>query len=331
MKKATYFLAAFLIASAVLLSGFSTRSTDNGPVAKNLDEFELLVTYLEQNGNFINTKAPTLILANEVRKNLKNQKYHIIDIRSESWFDYGHIRNAHNVQPANLLNYFENKIDPKSYDKIVLICYSGQSAAYYTSLLRLAGYDNVYSMKWGMSSWRADFAENSWLKNVSNNLSGKLETKPNTKLPSGGHPEINTGKTTGKDILHARLEELFKTPYKESIVKCMDIYNKPSDCYIITCCPEELYEYGHLPGTVKYDLHSFSSDKDLYTLPADRKVVVYDETGQGGAYLTAYLNLLGYKTGNIAYGANAFMNKDLKAKGWDAFSKKQVNMYPVIE
>jgi hypothetical protein len=45
----------------------------------------------------------------------------------------------------------------------------------------------------------------------------------------------------------------------------------------------------------------------------------------------AYLNLLGYDTGNIAYGANSFMNKTLKEKNWDAFTKKEVNMYPVIE
>ena len=80
---------------------------------------------------------------------MKDSKFHIIDIRSDSWFEYGHIKGAANVKSADLLTYFESTINPADFDKIVLVCYSGQSAAYYSSLIRIAGYDNVYSMKWG--------------------------------------------------------------------------------------------------------------------------------------------------------------------------------------
>jgi rhodanese-related sulfurtransferase len=331
MKKLSFYLIALLITLSATLSSFSVKENPVKRSANNLDEFEVLVNYLENNGNYINTAAPSLLSPGEVKKNTKNQKYHIIDIRSDSWFEYGHIKNAHNVKPSELLNYFENKIEPTNYDKIVLVCYSGQSAAYYTSLLRLAGYDNTYSMKWGMSSWRADFAEKSWTKYVKADHSDKLETKENTKLPKGNHPVLNTGKTDPKDILRARLEERFATPYRESIVKCTDVFENPGNYYTINCCPEEVYKLGHLPGAVHYDPHSLSADKDLYTLPADKKVVVYDLTGQGSAYIVAYLNVLGYQGGNIGYGANSFMNKELKAKGLDAFSKKQINMYPVVE
>ena len=101
--------------------------------------------------------------------------------------------------------------------------------------------------------------------------------------------------------------------------------------YTINYCSEEVYKLGHLPGAVHYNPHSLSTNQDLYTLPADKKVVAYDQTGQGSAYIVAYLKVLGYQAGNIGYGANSFMNKELKAKGLDAFSKKQINMYPVVE
>lgn len=331
MKKINFYLIALLITLSVSLSSFSVKENPIKDSLNNPDEFEVLVNYLESNGNYINTDAPSLLPPAEVKKNIKNQKYHIIDIRSDSWFEYGHIKNAHNVKPSELLNYFENKIEPTNYDKIVLVCYSGQSAAYYTSLLRLAGYDNVYSMKWGMSSWRADFADQAWIKNIKIDLSDKLETKVNQKLPKGSHPVLNTGKTEPKDILRARLEKLFATPYKEFIVKSKDIIENPGNYYIVNTGPEELYKLGHLPGAVLYNPHSFSVNQDLYTLPADKKVVVYDETGLGSAYIVAYLNVLGYQTGNVGYGANSFMNKLLKSKGMDAFTKKQVNMYPVVE
>ncbi len=35
--------------------------------------------------------------------------------------------------------------------------------------------------------------------------------------------------------------------------------------------------------------------------------------------------------GNIAYGENGFMNETLQDKGWDAFTKKEINMFPVVE
>ncbi|GAH05127.1 unnamed protein product, partial [marine sediment metagenome] len=168
MKKLSIFLVAILISTAALLSSFTNKydSTSLNPP----NEFETLLNYFEANGNFINTGASTAIInADEVKKNMKNPKYHVIDIRSDSWFEYGHIKGASNVKSADLPAYFENKINPVDYEKIVLVCYSGQSAAYYASLLRLSGYGNIYSMKWGMSSWRVDFADNSWNKNITNN------------------------------------------------------------------------------------------------------------------------------------------------------------------
>ena len=35
--------------------------------------------------------------------------------------------------------------------------------------------------------------------------------------------------------------------------------------------------------------------------------------------------------GNVGYGANSFMHKTLKDNDWGAFTKKDVNMFPVIE
>ena len=330
MKKATPFFILLFLATT-LLSGF--KNTEQKQPINPPSEFELLVQYLEKNGNFINSElAPALIPASEVKDNFKNSKYLVLDIRSESWFEYGHIKNAKNVKAESLLNYFENSIDPKSFDKIIIVCYSGQSAAYYTSLLRLAGYDNVYNMKWGMSSWRLDFAEKSWEKNITNVYADKLETTENAKAAIGTYPVLNTGKTEAKDILKVQLEKAFAIPYKESILKSEDVLKDPSNYYIVNYWTKDKYSNGHIPGAIQYQPNeSLASTTYLNTLPASKKIAVYEATGQSAAYVVAYLNVLGYDTGNIAYGANSFMNKVLKEKDWDAFSKKEINMYPVIE
>ena len=332
MKKLSFLLIAILISTTVFSNSFTHKNIDSLSI-NSQDEFEILLNYFETNNNFINSDAtPAIINADEVKKNLKNSKYYLIDVRSESWFEYGHIKGAVNVKSTDLLTHFENKINPKDYDKIVLICYSGQSAAYFTSLLRLAGYDNVYNMKWGMSSWRVDFAENSWLKNVKNDFAGKLETNENAKPEKGTHPTLSTGKTAVKDILKARLEKAFAIPYKGYIIKSTDVFENPTNYYVVNYWDQDKYNNGHIPSAVFYQSNtSLSSTTYLYTLPVDKKIAIYDATGQSTAYVVAYLNLLGYDTGNIAYGANSFMNKTLKEKKWNAFTKKEVNMYPVIE
>ena len=330
MKKLASYLVVLFIATMFLNSHsiIGQNSLDN-PVS----EFEILVQYLESNDNFINSEAaPAIVNADEVKKNLKNPKYHIIDIRTESWFEYGHLKNANNIKAENLLDYFENKIKPADYDKIVLICYSGQSAAYFTSLLRLAGFDNVYNMKWGMSSWRVDFADNSWNKNIKNAYADKLEVKDNLMPEKGNYPVLSTGKTDSKDILRVRLEKAFATPYKEHIIKFPDVFENPNDYYIVNYWNQDKYVSGHIPSAIQYQPNSsLSSTTFLSTLPIDKKIAVYCSTGQNAAYVVAYLNILGYDTGNIAYGANSFMNKTLNTKKWDGFSKKEINMFPVIE
>jgi rhodanese-related sulfurtransferase len=334
MKKRSFVTFVMLLAIYVSFSSFKgIHETQPVSDPTPADEFEVLLNYLETNRNFINSEAaPALVPAAEVKKNLKNDKYHIIDIRSASWFEYGHVKNAANVVPAELLSYFENSITPTDYDKIVLVCYSGQSAAYYSSLLRIAGYDNVHSMNYGMSSWRVDFAENSWLKNTSSDFEGKTETAANAKGAKGATPQLNTGKTDGEAILRARLEKAFATPYKESIAKSADVFANPADLYIVDYNSSDRYNKAHIPQAVNYEPRtSLSSASDLLTLPADKKIVVCGATGQDAAYVVAYLDILGYDASNIAYGANSFMHKTLKDNNWEAFTKKDVNMYPVIE
>ena len=163
MKTTFLYLFVFLIPATFMISGFANRTNPKDPVPSNASETKILIDYLEANGNFINSKtSESLVTPDEVKKNLKNEKYLLIDIRTKTWFDYGHIKGAVNVDPVTFLSHFQTQITPGNFEKIVIICYSGQSAAYYTSLLRMAGYNNVYSMKWGMSSWRQDFAENAW-------------------------------------------------------------------------------------------------------------------------------------------------------------------------
>jgi rhodanese-related sulfurtransferase len=329
MKKTTLYLVLFLTVTT-LFSSFKIT-----PENLNTDpsEFEMLVQYLESNGNYINSElAPSIILAPEIKDNLKNDKYLTIDIRSSDWFDYGHIKNSVNVEGPELLNYFETEIDPTTFEKITIVCYSGQSASYYASLLRLYGFDNVYSLKWGMSSWAAEFASTIWDKNSKDQFTDQLETTSNSKPEKGATPAISTGNTAGEEILKARIREAFEKPYKDYIVKAELAFETPSEYFIVNYTPEEHYKAGHVIGAIQYQPGtSLSSETNLYTLPTDKKILVNCDTGLSSAYVVAYLQVLGYDVYNLAYGSNSYMNSILVKNNWNGWSAEEIKNYQVVE
>lgn len=333
MKLFRVFVWSFVALSIVLFSscGSSEQPKEKEvkkEVVKAVDETAVLVEYLEKNGNFVNNKrVPTMIKSSDVQANL-NGNYHLIDIRKAGDFAQGHIDGAVNLKMNELLDYFENKIQPASFEKIVMICYSGQAASYATMVLQLLGYDNVYAMKWGMSSWAEDFAAEKWLKKISNKYADKLETTANEKNEKSSLPKLTTGKTTGKEILRERAKNVLGAGFKPVTVPVDKVFENHNDYYIINYWPKEKYDAGHLPGAVQYDpKKSLGTDTYLTTLPKNKTIVTYCYTGQHSAFVTAFLKTLGYDAKSLVYGANSFMNDVLKEKEWHAFSKKQIHNY----
>jgi rhodanese-related sulfurtransferase len=46
----------------------------------------------------------------------------------------------------------------------------------------------------------------------------------------------------------------------------------------------------------------------LFTIPTDREIIIYSYNGQRSAYITAYLNLLGYNARFISFGAHSMLS-----------------------
>lgn len=324
MRKLSHLLFAFIITTTAIFSGYQMQ-------AQTSDEFKILVDYLEANGNYINTDAPSIVNATEIKENLKNSKYLVIDIRKDTDFDKGHIKGAINVKSENLVKYFDKKIKPENFDKITIVCYSGQSASYYSAVLRLMGHKNVYALKWGMSSWAKNFAQNVWIKNTTNNFADKLEAKSNPMPVKGSTPSLTTGKSDAKEILRTRGEYAIGTVYKDFITKAEDVFANPENYYIVNYWNEEMYNNGHIPSSISYEpKKSLNLNEDLTTLPKDKRIVVWCATGQTSAHVVAYLHILGYNVGNLAYGANGFMNDVLvkKGEGWNGFTEKEIQNFP---
>jgi rhodanese-related sulfurtransferase len=301
---------------------------------KVVNEAEVLAEYLESTDSplmkdYINTDCPSIIGATELRTLNTAGEAYIIDIRAAADYETGHIPNAVNVAAADILSHIES-INTGDYTKIAVVCYSGQTAGWATSILRIMGYENVFSLKWGMSSWHDDFA-NPWKNAIAtgNLYASQFTSDATAKAPQGDLPELNTGFDNGQDILEARVQDLLTEGYGPARVSNADVFANLDDYYIVNYWPADQYaDPGHIPGAIQYTpKQTLKLDVDLKTLPTDKPVVVYCYTGQTSSFVTAYLRLLGYDAKSLLFGANAMIYDMMVAKEMTTFSESQIMGY----
>jgi rhodanese-related sulfurtransferase len=292
-----------------------------------------LLKYLEESGDYVNGRNfPSLIKAAAVFKELEGNTK-IIDLREPAAFAKGHIKGAVNVEFSKIPDFFSNAIKPFEFEKIVVVCNSGQYSSYVTSLLRLMGYGNVYAMRWGMSGWNKDFARDNWLKAVSDQFEGKLETAENERAILADFPKLNTAKTTGEEIMMARFNQLFAEGIAGAFITSEKVFEHSQDYYTINFERKDKYDAGHIPGAVRYKTNgTLGIVAEMQSIPTNREVAIYCGTGHNSGFVTAYLRLFGYNAKTVLYGNNAFMHskmlKDKSLLSWLPFSESEIENFP---
>jgi rhodanese-related sulfurtransferase len=314
----------------------TVASTEQQTVVAVNDESQKLLKYLEQSGDYVNGRNfPSLIKASAVLKELDG-KIKIVDLRNPEAFAKGHIKGAVNVEFSQIPDYFTHVIKPFEFDKIVMVCYAGQIASYTTSLLRLMGYGNVYALRWGMSGWNKDFATDSWLKGISDKYESNLETAENGRAPLSDFPLMNTGKSTGEEILTARFNNLFAAGYNDAFITADKVFEQPQSFYTVNFERKDKYDAGHIPGAVRYKTNgTLGIVPEMESIPTGKEVVVYCGTGHNSGFVTAYLRLFGYSAKTLMYGNNAFMHskmiKDKALLSWLPFTEADIENFPYVK
>jgi rhodanese-related sulfurtransferase len=327
MKKRNVLLMLILITALIANYGCNGKQSEE---QKTEDVFDILISYFENHNDFINSKeAPAAVNAAEVYMKL-NSNIHIIDVRTPEEYAQGRVPGAVNVELPDILDYFENRIAPSSYDSIFLFSKDHQESMIANAALRLLGYNNVFNVRWGMASWNSQFAQ-VWENAISSKFSNTLTTEPFPKAHSGAYPTITSAYHKPYDILRERVQMLLHTPYQQFFVTASHVLENPDQYYLINYWKEEEYNIGHLPGAVHYEpKKSLTRETALSTLPVNKTIVFYCYSNSTTPILTAYLYLLGYDVKNISYGTNSFMYDVLKERiGKSFFSGNVVNEYPV--
>jgi rhodanese-related sulfurtransferase len=328
MKNKLAHLLYFLLISSVLFvyTGCSEDSTTD-PI-QTVNESEELLKYLEANGDFLNTACPAMTSATELYTAMQASKdWAVIDVRSEADFNAGHIQGAVHVPLTNLVNYYKtNNLQTK--EKVVIACYTGQSAGWGSAVLRMLGYNNVFDLKYGMSSWNNHFA-NSWRNNIGNGRAAQFVTTNFPKPAAGALPTLSTGKTSGADILEARVQALLAEGFSSASITQSALFQNTGNYFIANYWSVEHYNAGHIDGAVQYtpkvDLKLAANIK---TLPKDRTIVVYCYTGQTSAHVAAILRALGYDAKSLSFGVNGMNYDNMPGTKW---TESEVNDYPFVQ
>ena len=344
MRTINQIIAAVLLSVLVACSGGNKPKQAESVASAEIksatveinDEAQKLLKYLEESGDYVNGRNfPSLIKASAVNEELAGN-IKIIDLRSPEAFAKGHIKGAVNVEFSKIPDYFSNVIKPFEFDKIVMVCKSGQTSSYATSLLRLMGYGNMYAMRWGMSGWNKDFGSDSWGDAVSDKYEDKLETSENQRADLSDFPQMNTGKSTGEEILAARFNSLFAAGSEGAFITADKVFEQPQNFYTVNFERKDKYDAGHIPGAVRYKTNgTLGIVSEMQSIPTDKEAAIYCGTGHNSAFVTAYLRLFGYNAKTVMYGNNAFMHskmlKDKALLSWLPFTEAEVGNFAYVK
>ncbi|MEJ2104626.1 MAG: rhodanese-like domain-containing protein [Ignavibacteriaceae bacterium] len=224
----------------------------------------------------------------EVNSNLNS--YLIIDIRPSNEFTTGHIENSVNIAIDSLFDFVE-EIYNSGYPKIILVSKNGQSAAYYACLLKLGGFNNVYSLGFGLASWNEIFADE-WLSALGNDPEIQYYNNvENFKNDLCSLPDIsfeNPGASL-KDRVNLRIKKIISEGFIKDVQFQTFLPISPSEYLICYGNTSRLYFArsigplawrGHHDKAIfykadpKFELRSTDS---LQTLPNNSPILIYDE------------------------------------------------------
>lgn len=319
----------FLATLVVLICNSCLKDLPSSSYELGFDNTAELLVYLESKGDYINSEGfPSLVLASEVHDNVEN--YLVIDIRSPGEFYIGHVRHAVNVQPVDLLTYMKS-IESSDYQKIIIVSKTGQSAAYFSCLLILDGYTNIYAMRYGMAAWNSNFSS-PWLDAIADLNPGRLTEQSYVKPGYSKLPAITFSESsiTTKSKLEERInillaggfEDEVQLHYSSPVTDFEQVLVSPDTSMFIICLGNRFF-YSSYFGTkhpyraVNYMYqppHSeLKSINALQTIPSNKRIYLYSYEGHASAALTAFLRILGYDARAILFGGNSIIHSAMLA------------------
>lgn len=243
--------------------------------------------------------------------------YHVFDIRSSSDYAAGHIKNAINVALKDVVTTAANYNDKP----ICVVCVTGQTAGQAVMALRLSGFEDAVVLKWGMAGWNSNYKA-PWIAKcgaetqANGNIALGSANWTTDAAPAAGNftePVWTSTSTDGATILKERVQKILNDGF--SLATAEDVLANPSSYVIHNYWPLTDYtSFGHFSGAYNTPIISLAGDL-VKTFDASKENLIYCYTGQTSSFASFWMNVLGYKTKGIGFGANHLVYDQLKAAG----------------
>ncbi len=326
MKNLLKILFAVVLFGALFTTSCKKDDVEPDPVEEN-ENFATLKTYLTGNSmdlsdvlgsgatSFITTASNVYTINTDADP---NNDFYIIDIRESVHFTTSHIENSVNSTLADILTTADG------HDNIAVLCYTGQTACYAVTALRLSGFPTAKAIKWGMSGWSGTNGTDKWTDNVGDagTNSSNWAAAPGDlgTITNYGDPVLNTSATDGPGILKEQVTKVLDGGFAAAAVTNASVLDKPSDYYINNFwMAEDVEHYGNIKTAVRVKPLTLAGGEYKNYNPA-AKAVTYCWTGQTSALVTAYMRIVGYNAFSLKFGANGMVHTALNSHKWTAAS-----------
>ena len=256
----------------------------------------------------------------------------LVDIRQQEAYDKGHIEGAINIPYLEWAS-MENMMMFPEGNKIIVICYSGNTAAQAVMGMRILGHDAA-ALAGGMESWEAGKAQGTISALQSANNEVVMDEPMQEAAPA---PDASWEPLTEEEHneLMMPVDDYFSnmTEGGVNVITAADLKAKidsgeaDSMTLLDIRTPEDFTSIGHIDGAINIPFKAVAVPDNLDMLSKDKQIVVICSSGNPSAQTVTALNLLGYDAKVLKYGMMGWTQTPDTA---DTIAYLSAANYPVV-
>lgn len=261
-------------------------------------------------GEYANNTISGKELATKLADPAEKAKLMLLDVRSKADYDKGHIEGAIQVdfkQWAATDNL--QKLDASK--KIIVICYTGNTAAQTTAGLRMIGFDAAV-LKAGMNGWVTSAAVDPIVAELNAAANPVVTTPANASTPAPATSTFNKPSAADYQVLAEKANKIMAAmpsegEYALNTISAANLNTKLTGAdkdkvFVLDVRATADFDKGHIEGATNIPWLATAVPDNLKMLPKDKKVVVVCYTGNTAAQTTTILRMLDYDAAVLKFG-----------------------------
>jgi rhodanese-related sulfurtransferase len=313
----TLVLMGLLLSTTAVVTGCGDTTTTTGTTTTAADNSVVLGDRALQtfastptSGEYANNTISGTELAAKLADPAEATKLFVLDVRKKADFDKGHIQGATNIEFAQWAAPDNLNMLPKD-KKIVVVCYTGNTAAQEMMGLRMLGFDAAV-LKGGMNGWAANQTQSTVEQDLANTNYPLVTTPAASSAPAPPSTSFTLPSDANYQILADEANSFMSAmptsgDYANFTVSAATLNEKltgseKDQLFVLDIRKTDDFNKGHIEGATHVDFLAVAVPDNLKLLPMDKKIVVVCYTGNTAAQATTVLNMLGYDTVVLKYG-----------------------------